>query len=153
MRLEHSERRWLLALATSPIGSMFAAIRVCPACAEKSLDKEEATSGHSRGQKEEEQCMPGGTMCHKAQLPSSLDMEEATRSQSGGPCADVAIGVKSARLWPPYVQLLEWYPAVVNPSKKLPPVCHHMQHVIETEGWPMTSRYRRLDPAHLAAAH
>ena len=45
------------------------------------------------------------------------------------------------------------FPEVVNASKDLPPVKHRVQHVIETTcSRPVSSRYRRLDPAKLEAA-
>jgi len=53
---------------------------------------------------------------------------------------------------PDYQAILESYPAVLNPSKVLPPARHHGQHIITTEGNAATSHYCRLDPARLAAA-
>ena len=45
------------------------------------------------------------------------------------------------------------FPEVVNASKNLPPVKHRVQHVVETMcSRPVSSRYRRLDPAKLEAA-
>jgi len=50
-------------------------------------------------------------------------------------------------------ELLQKYPAVVGASKRLPPVKHAVEHLIETtSGRPVASRYRRLDPERLAAA-
>jgi RNase H-like domain found in reverse transcriptase/Reverse transcriptase (RNA-dependent DNA polymerase)/Integrase zinc binding domain/Integrase core domain len=51
-----------------------------------------------------------------------------------------------------YQQILQQYPAVLCQSKDLPPVKHSVQHHIETEGRPVAGKYRRLDPAKLAAA-
>jgi Reverse transcriptase (RNA-dependent DNA polymerase) len=51
-----------------------------------------------------------------------------------------------------YQRILIEYPTVLCQSKELPPVVHNVQHHIETEGWPVTSKYRRLDPVKLAAA-
>ena len=45
------------------------------------------------------------------------------------------------------------YPGVVNTSKKLPPVRHQVEHVVETTcSRPVRARYRRLDPAKLEDA-
>ena len=50
-------------------------------------------------------------------------------------------------------QLLQKYKAVVGASKRLPPVKHAVEHLIETTpARPVASRYRRLDPERLAAA-
>ena len=51
-----------------------------------------------------------------------------------------------------YVDLLQQFNSVVNPSKKLPKVKHKVEHFIETEGRPVRSKYRRLDPEKLEAA-
>jgi hypothetical protein len=51
-----------------------------------------------------------------------------------------------------YTELLKEFPAVLCQSKQLPPVIHSVQHHIETEGCPVAAKYRRLDPAKLAAA-
>ena len=51
-----------------------------------------------------------------------------------------------------YEALLSGFPEVVNNSKRLPKVTHKVQHFIETEGRPVTAKYRRLDPEKLAAA-
>jgi hypothetical protein len=50
-----------------------------------------------------------------------------------------------------YTELLKEFPAVLCQSKQLPPVIHSVQHHIETEGRPVAAKYRRLDPAKLAA--
>jgi Reverse transcriptase (RNA-dependent DNA polymerase)/RNase H-like domain found in reverse transcriptase len=57
-----------------------------------------------------------------------------------------------ASVTPNYVQLLAEFPAVVNPSKLLPEVKHQVEHHIITDGQPVTSKYRRLDPERLATA-
>jgi hypothetical protein len=51
-----------------------------------------------------------------------------------------------------YTELLKELPAVLCQSKQLPPVIHSVEHQIETEGRPVAAKYRRLDPAKLAAA-
>jgi len=49
-------------------------------------------------------------------------------------------------------KLLDEFPAVLNPSKVLPPVKHHVRHHIVTEGHASAAQYRRLDPSKLEAA-
>jgi hypothetical protein len=53
---------------------------------------------------------------------------------------------------PDFQQLVAEFPAVVNQSKVLPQVTHNVEHIIETTGRPVSSKYRRLDPERLAAA-
>jgi hypothetical protein len=48
--------------------------------------------------------------------------------------------------------LLAQFPAVLNPSKRLPPTSHGVQHHLLTQGPPVASPFRRLDPEKLAAA-
>ena len=52
----------------------------------------------------------------------------------------------------PIAQLLAEFPDVCNPSKLLPPAKHAVQHVIETSGRPVASKYWNLDAEKLAAA-
>ena len=49
-------------------------------------------------------------------------------------------------------QLLNIFPDVVNPSKKLPTAVHDVKHYIKTVGPPVASRFRRLEGAKLQAA-
>ena len=51
-----------------------------------------------------------------------------------------------------YRKLLNTFPAVLNPSKRLPEVKHSVEHFIETDGRPVSSKYRRLDASKLQAA-
>jgi hypothetical protein len=51
-----------------------------------------------------------------------------------------------------YDAVLRQFPAVLNQGKSLPSVKHKVLHHIETEGRPVVAKYRRLDPAKLAAA-
>jgi hypothetical protein len=51
-----------------------------------------------------------------------------------------------------YKLILAEFPEVVNETKLLPTVSHKVEHYIETEGRPVSSKYRRLDPDRLAAA-
>jgi len=53
---------------------------------------------------------------------------------------------------PDYEAILASFPAVLNPGKELPPVKHHVQHFIETEGNAVAGTYRHLDPEKLEAA-
>jgi cleavage and polyadenylation specificity factor subunit 1 len=64
----------------------------------------------------------------------------------------VSAAVAAARVAEPYTKLLEDFPDVVCPSGELPPVKHSVLHFIETDGQPVVSKYRRLDPVKIAAA-
>jgi len=48
--------------------------------------------------------------------------------------------------------LLAQFPGVVNPSKRLPPTSHGVEHHLSTAGPPISSKFRRLDAVKLAAA-
>ena len=61
--------------------------------------------------------------------------------------------VDAARVGMDEREMEKLFPEVVNKSKKLPPVRHKVEHIIETTCTrPISSRYRRLDPAKLEAA-
>jgi hypothetical protein len=47
---------------------------------------------------------------------------------------------------------LSQFPEVINVPGRLPPVKHKVQHVIVTEGRPVTAKFQRLDAGKLAAA-
>ena len=49
-------------------------------------------------------------------------------------------------------QILDQFPAVTQPFTVASAPSHGVEHVIETTGRPCTARFRRLDPARLAAA-
>ena len=51
-----------------------------------------------------------------------------------------------------YQELLQEFPEVVNPSKRMPKVKHQVEHHIEMVGRPVSAKYRRLDAAKLKAA-
>ena len=95
---------------------------------------------------------PPGASCSS---PSALHGRLPTPSQrtavgGAGPAAAAtvaALGSPAA-----YEALLSGFPEVVNDSKRLPKMTHKVQHFIETEGRPVTAKYRRLDPEKLAAA-
>ncbi|MFN9903966.1 MAG: hypothetical protein ACK55Z_35350, partial [bacterium] len=54
----------------------------------------------------------------------------------------------------PFQELLQKFPEVVNPDKRLPPVTkHNVEHHIRVkDGPPITGKFRRLDAEKLAAA-
>jgi hypothetical protein len=64
----------------------------------------------------------------------------------------VSAAVAAAGVAEPYRKLLEDFPDVVCPSGELPPVKHSVLHFIETDGQPVVSKYRRLDPVKLVVA-
>ena len=66
--------------------------------------------------------------------------------------ASVTGGAGTADQQTSYQQILHSFPKVLNQSKMLPDVTHRVQHVLETKGRPVSSRYRRLDPERLRAA-
>ena len=47
---------------------------------------------------------------------------------------------------------LAQFPAVLNPSKRLPPTSHGVQHHLQTQGPPVASPFRQLNPKKLADA-
>ena len=51
-----------------------------------------------------------------------------------------------------YKKILQEFPEVLNEAKTLPPVKHAVVHHIETDGRPVSAKYRRLDAAKLEAA-
>ncbi len=53
---------------------------------------------------------------------------------------------------PPFHQLLVDYQDVLNPSGRLPPTTHGVEHHLPMTGRPVTARFRRLDPVMHAAA-
>jgi len=69
-----------------------------------------------------------------------------------GTAADTRPTAPTCHSRPDYEAILASFPAVLNPGKELPPVKHHVQHFIETEGNAVASTYRRLDPEKLEAA-
>ncbi len=66
-------------------------------------------------------------------------------SAAGGRCANIA---------PPFQELLQKFPEVVNPDKRLPPVTkYNVEHHIRVkDGPPITAKFRRLDAEKLTAA-
>ena len=76
----------------------------------------------------------------------------AQQPQAASLCARPPAAVIST---PPLTQtsVAAEFPRVLTASKKLPPVQHKVEHVIETTcSRPVTSRYRRLDPEKLEVA-
>jgi len=95
--------------------------------------------------------LPPHSQANPSPIPSSQLLyvdhkEEATCGQQGDPAAPTCCGR------PDYEGLLAAFPEVLNPGKTLPPVKHHVQHYITTEGNAVSGTYRRLDPIKLAAA-
>jgi len=86
---------------------------------------------------------PGG----QQRSPSSSDQVDDQRLAVVASVAQAHVGGDVD-----YQALLSAFPAVLNPSKQLPPAIHEVKHVIETTGRPVSSKYRRLDPERLAAA-
>ena len=76
--------------------------------------------------------------------PTSLHLESTSGGHRGSNCLDEMSNIMS--------QLLNMFPEVVNPSKKLPTAVHDVQHFIKTVGPPVASRFRRLEGAKLQAA-
>jgi Reverse transcriptase (RNA-dependent DNA polymerase) len=94
------------------------------------------------------QCSPSSAL--PCSSPSAL--HGSTPSLQGGHPADALPLAVAALVLPDYNLLLADFPEVVNAAKSLPAVTHNVQHFIETEGRPVASKYRRLDPERLAAA-
>jgi Reverse transcriptase (RNA-dependent DNA polymerase) len=91
-------------------------------------------------------CSTSSALQHRLSVrstPSALPQQE-TEAAAPLPAPAAAAGR--------YTELLKEFPAVLCQSKKLPPVIHSVQHHIETKGRPVAAKYRRLDPANLAAA-
>ena len=85
--------------------------------------------------------------------PSAL---QPRLSNSGSPPSalqETGVAAVAAKGGPDvYREILRQFPEVLNASKLLPPVKHSVQHHIETDGRPVSARYRRLDPTRLEAA-
>jgi hypothetical protein len=82
---------------------------------------------------------------------SSLQVTAAAVKAPPGSAAAVP---QVATCGPPssFKSLLERFPDVVNPSKKLPATSHGVCHHIVTTGPPVAAKFRRLDGEKLAAA-
>ena len=72
--------------------------------------------------------------------------------------AEYATGFKSlpinfvSQIDDPYFQLLDRYPEICTPTFKIQQPQHNVKHYIPTEGHPVQSRARRLDPEKLSVA-
>ena len=86
--------------------------------------------------------------------PPEAPLLQTVRDGSAGASSSPSVDKISGKLQQEerYNTLLASFPAVVNPSKVLPGVHHKVVHHIETEGRPVFSKYRRLDPGRLEAA-
>ncbi len=63
----------------------------------------------------------------------------------------IELKAKHAHLSAGEVAMLSSFQEVLNAEGRLPPSTHGVEHFIETQGWPVTSKFRRLDAAKLAA--
>jgi hypothetical protein len=83
--------------------------------------------------------------------PSALLCSSSSVLAASKGCTPAAAAVV-ASVTPNYSAILAEFPDVVNEKKDLPPVTHKVEHFIETEGRPVSSKYHCLDPDRLAAA-
>jgi hypothetical protein len=132
---------WKLELVAPPAGSSFSLVGVRPATAVPAADPGTSTPSalHQR-------LSSIGSTPSAHPLPSSRPGAGATPPSAVSKTAGVAAAIS------PFAQLLQEFPSVLCPSGELPPVKHKVEHHIETDGRPVSSKYRRLDPAKLAAA-
>ncbi len=64
----------------------------------------------------------------------------------------IELKAKHAHLSASETAILSNFQEVLNAEGHLPPSTHGVEHFIETQGWPVTSKFRRLDATKLAAA-
>ena len=83
-------------------------------------------------------------------VPACTSPSSAPSHLSTAPASAGRLHVPRSRC--PVAQVIAEFPDVCNASKLLPPAKHAVQHVIETSGRPVASKYRRLDAEKLAAA-
>ena len=171
-RLTHLEQGWAIPLTAPPAGSCFAAIGVGPQNPTPLLPRVEAL----QQQQQEPPALAkppyvppavaaGAVRSLSASSSTSLPTVEALQQQQEPPAAaqppyvPPAVTVGAARILSAkcchvnYLDVLHSFPEVLNPSKKLPPVKHHVQYIIKTEGHAVAGKYCRLDPDRLEAAH
>jgi len=169
MKLVHSSERWSVPLSAPPSSGTFAAIGVqlmAPSPSRQSVGRQETVEdraalrggGSPGGQRGPTpwDVTPQPSPAEPAPISSTTSTAGATPPAAkvlpppaaGSRCSGTARGGGP----PDYQKVLESFPAVLNTSKQLPPAIHNVQHVIETTGRPISSRYRRLDPQKLAAA-
>ena len=164
VQLQHGEEGWTLKLASTPSGSMFAAIGVRPVPVELRPSLLLSAGGSGHVSLTTSIVMPPPTALgsqHRLQstLHSSPPATGGTRQEpqtshhssqtaTGGPRHEP----QSAVLRTDLQHVLEEYLSVLNPGKALPAVTHHVQHFIETDSHAVASKYCRLDPDRLAAA-
>jgi len=83
----------------------------------------------------------------------STQQSNATCGKQGGNATCGKGSAAMGRAPPPvFQQLLEEFVDVLNPSKKLPPPAHGVEHFLETKGPPLRQPFRRLDAEKLEAA-
>jgi hypothetical protein len=122
-----------------PAGSSFSLVGVRPAVAVPAADPGTSTPSTLPLRLSSTGSTPSA---HLLQAPPSSEAPPSAVSTAGIAAAAVS----------PFAQLLQEFPAVLCPSGELPPVKHKIEHHIETDGRPVSSKYRRLDPIKLAAA-
>ncbi len=86
---------------------------------------------------------------HTAAVRKPTSVPAAVKAPSGS--AAVASQVATCGPSSVFQQLIQQFPAVVNPSKILPAATHGVQHHIVTRGPPVSSKFCRLDREKLAA--
>jgi hypothetical protein len=151
MRLAHRSDSWHVTLVAPPRGSTFAAIGVRVAGVKPSADPAPSSSVSAVIQQTSFATwgwQPARGVLVKAPGAASAPGTDLNASVVGS----TRSGLVAAELQPDFNDILMSFPAVLNASKALPAVKHDVQHVIVTTGRPVTGRYRRLDPARLAAA-
>lgn len=135
MRLQHGGQQWTIPLAAPPFGSLFAVIGVQPA--DPGLSSPSSSPSPSRGE-----------LAGPPAATGSTTTRGCGDCGSSGDRACVPVLASAVRLQ----DIVNEFPTVLNPSKVLPPVKHHVEHFIETDGRPTSCKYRRLDSGRLAAA-
>jgi hypothetical protein len=61
-------------------------------------------------------------------------------------------GIRAVEEASPYAALLHEFPALSRPELRLPPVCHGVEHCLETTGLPFRQPFRNLSPEKLEVA-
>ena len=180
-RLLHDSAQWWVPLQSPPPGSCFAAIGVqpaepphvppaaqmgCPAGVAAREPPHMPPAAQIR-------CQAGVAAMEPPHVPPAAQMgcpaggaameppHVPPAAQMGGPEGGAAMEpphvpsaatVSVAAVFRDYSTIMAKFPEVLNPSKQLPPVKHHVQHHIHTEGNAVAGKYRRLDPDRLEAA-
>jgi transposase InsO family protein len=137
-----------LQLVAPPAGSSFSLVGVRPALAVPAQQNQLSTNGSPPSALQQRLSSFGSPpSAHQHRLSGSTPSSPPAPPPSGDGHVGLAVAAIS-----PFHQLLQEFPGVTSPSGDLPPAKHAVQHHIETEGRPVTAKYRRLDPVKLAAA-